>query len=169
MAYVVAYGLILAVISGSAFAVRSPMLDRLTLLMVASWVGSVACTLVFGYARAPILIPTLNAVVAIFIAGVGIRYASKTCWAVVALFLVEEVINLVAFAYHFNGHRLQFTLLNGAFLARMAIVGGVALVRLAHRFGQRLGGGYSGELAIRAAHPIPVRAPASTWRGQGPR
>lgn len=96
-----------------------------------------------GFVNAPMLIPALDA----FVALVGIlpialgidvasveRPKSRTAAAIFALFLVVGFVHVVAFTTHRQGTYLYFLVLNLLFAAQVLVVGGVSGYRyLSHR------------------------------------
>jgi hypothetical protein len=148
MVYTVIYGLMLAAVMLLSWQSANHIIQKLSLLMLLSWFGSTALVDLLGFARAPMDIPMFNAVVAIMAALLGIKHSSRVCLAVVALFVVEETINLGAFVCHQNGSYDYYAALNGIFVLRMAVVGGAACVGLVGRLARRDPLGLHGRLSF---------------------
>lgn len=132
-----ASGIVVATVLLLAWLSANSVTQKLSLLMLLSWVGSNALIVLLGFERQPIVNGAFTGVVGILVALLGIKHTSKVCLAVVSLFILEEAVDIAAFLYQFDGKRLQYVLLNGVFILRMMTVGGAACVGLAHRFDWR--------------------------------
>ena len=92
--------------------------------MAAAFVG---CNLIVahnGFGHAPLLIPTLDATLALLTAGMVAIDHSKPAGIVFGLFVLVEIVHVAAFQNHTQGTFAYFLTLNLLFLSQVAVVGG---------------------------------------------
>lgn len=129
------YGAVLALACGLAWFAHEIALRKLALWMVVAWAQANLLYALMGPQTAPWLVPLINALIALAVAGLAIQHRSAACWSVVSLFVIEEAINLGAFVTHHQGATAYYLLLNAVYLLRMAVVGGAGV--LAYRAARR--------------------------------
>ena len=135
---VVIFGLLLAFTMILAWGSDTPAYQKIAMLLLGSWSASNVCVALLAYARAPMIIPSIDALIAVMAAGVSIRARSETGLAVVLLFVVEEVTHALAYASGATGHRDYYIVLNVIFLAQVLIVGGVSGERALRHWSDRI-------------------------------
>jgi hypothetical protein len=110
--------LVLAVIS------RRVPLIKLGLILLAAWGACNVVVITHGHASAPLLIPTIDAILALLTAGVAAIDHDKTAGAVFAIFVGVQIVHVAAFETHTQGTYSYFLTLNLLFLAQVLVVGG---------------------------------------------
>jgi hypothetical protein len=134
------YGLatLIAILLTASAGREAPL--RVGCLLGVNWLFSNIAVYVFGFARAPLLMTPLDAVTAIGILMVGLRYCCRIGKSVFAIFMVGGLVHAVSYALHGEASRLSYTALNLLYLAAVALVGWTGLAGLAHRHGRESGG-----------------------------
>ena len=127
MPWSVLYGMLLAVVLMLTWGSRNHVIQKLGFLMAVSWALSNLCVVWLGFATAPVLVPSINAAVAVVIGALGFRNRNYTCLAIFFLFALELAITALAFAERYNGQFIHYAALNVVFVLRMFVVGGSAV------------------------------------------
>lgn len=114
---------------------RREALIKLGLILLAAYVACNLAMAANGKAHAPMLIPTIDAILALLTAGIVALDHSKTAAVVFALFVLVEIVHVAAFQTRTQGSHTYFLYLNLIFLAQVVAVGSsgasVLIVRLA--------------------------------------
>lgn len=127
------YGSILGVVVTLCWLSREHVAIKLAWLMALSWIGANLAVAYYGFDRAPLLTPTLNALVAILVGVVAIRHKSRPAYTLVGLFVLEAAIFVVGYLTHAQGSFAVYLALNVVFLLRMGVVGRHGRARLVDR------------------------------------
>jgi hypothetical protein len=102
----------------------SPTVQKLGLVLLAAYVGSNIAVGLFGFARAPLVLPSLHAVLALVVAVVGIRARSRIAANVFALYALMVGAEVGLFTIRAQGGYRYFATLNGIFAVQLLLVGG---------------------------------------------
>lgn len=124
------YGLMVFVAVAFAWASENEGLRKIAAWVSLDWIIGNFCFEAFGAAD-PWVSPILGAFVAAMIAGQGIKFHSRTAWAVVATFALQETVVVSAFLSGTEGDTLYHGLLNALLIGRLVLVGGVGLYVMA--------------------------------------
>lgn len=120
---------------------------KLGLLLFLAWVACNVAVKVQGFSHAPLLIPSIDAVIAVCVAGLALANRDLVAAAVFALYLVVGVIHVYAFSTHAQGTYPYYLALNLAYLGQVVVVGGAGgRAYLANRTPSRHSGAH--------AHPL---------------
>lgn len=133
MPWSVLYGMLLAVVLMLTWGARNHVTQKLGFLMALSWALSNAAVAWLGFAEAPVIVPSINAAIAIVIGALGFANRSQTCLAVFGLFALELAITVWAYAAGYNGQFIHYAALNVVFILRMFVVGGSAVHDMVRR------------------------------------
>lgn len=126
------YGLCALASLGLSLASGRVLLIRLAWLLLGAWGTCNVVTMVYGFARAPLLIPIIDAILALCVPLIAAR--SKTASVVFGLFVAIGIVHVDAFLTHTQGSTPYFVTLNLLYLAQVVTVGGASgLVCLADR------------------------------------
>lgn len=118
------YGLCVGSALVLALCSRRHDLIKLALILVAGWALCNVSVEIHGASRAPMLIPTVDAILALLTAGLVALDHSKPAAGVFALFVIIEIVHVSAFGNHVAGTHTYFLWLNLLFLAQVVVVGG---------------------------------------------
>lgn len=133
------YGLLAFAAGCFAWGSRQPTLQKLALILIATWAASNVAVTTFGFARAMYIQPQIDALAAVAVAGIGATSRSRAALAVVLLFVADELVHgFAAFTTFWGGH-FHYATLNVIFALQTMIVGGVGAVRVP--WGSLFGGG----------------------------
>ncbi len=133
MEWILLYASVMAIVLLIAWQSGNHVIQKLSLLMLLAWVGANVFVECLGKPNAAYVLPVYDAIMAVLVAVLGYKNKSNPCLAVVLLFALEETIDVFSFSEHLDGTHLHYALLNGIFVLRMAVVGGVGLVDVARR------------------------------------
>lgn len=122
----VMYGLLTLTSLLLAWGSGKTTLQKLAIFMLISWSGSNIAVSLFGLNGAPIVIQTLDALIAVLIATLGVATKSKTALLVVILFLFEAVTHIVAFSTDRAGSEPYYLVLNMIFVLQLCMIGGAS-------------------------------------------
>lgn len=120
------YGLAVAAILGLSWASKSHVYQKLALQLMAAWALSNVLVGALGFSRAPLVIPTLDAVIAILVATVGYTNRSRVALVVFLLYAVVGIVHVVGFVTHRQATYTYYAVLNVLFLAQLMAVGGAS-------------------------------------------
>lgn len=129
----IAYGLCALIVFGLAVASRRAPLIELGLILTVAWLGCNAIVLRYGYAGSTLLIPTLDAILALCVAAVAGSHQNKVAVLVLALFVVVQLVHVTAFELHAQGGHFHILALNLLFLCQLVAVGGAGVASLVGR------------------------------------
>lgn len=124
----VASTLLLAWGSGNA------AMQKLALLLLAAWALSNLALAFLGYRGEPLVVPSLDAVIAILVAMVGFNNRSRAALTVFLLYAVLGVVHIAAFTTNSLSEYGYYIAKNGLFLAQLMVVGGVSTAGLVRRW-----------------------------------
>lgn len=128
------YGLCSAAALALALASQRELLTRLAWLLLGAWAACNAMTIFIGFHRAPLLIPLIDAMLALCVPLIAAK--SKIASVVFGLFVVVAIVHVDAFLTHTEGRPSYYLTLNMLYLAQVVIVGGASgLACLADRPG----------------------------------
>ena len=108
----------------SAWASKEPVAQKLALLLLAVWALSNVALAAVGYEREPVLVPTLDGVIAATVAYVGFVNRSRLALIIFALFGLLGCVHLAAFVTHRTESFYYYAAKNAIFLTQVFIVGG---------------------------------------------
>lgn len=123
-AYALAFGIGVALVLFLAWTSGSHVHQKLSLLFLFAWSVSNVVVELVGFTDAPLLIPSLDAVMAILVAVLGYRYRNPTSIAIFTLYLLVGAVHVVAFILHLQGTYTYYATLNLLFLVQLLTVGG---------------------------------------------
>ncbi len=107
--------------------------QKLGLLLLFDWASTNLAVNFMGFERAPLAVPTLDAISAILVAMVGVRNNSQTALAVFCLYAGVGITHVVGFASHNQGTYIYYAALNTLFLLQLIAVGGSSVARMGLR------------------------------------
>jgi hypothetical protein len=133
------YGLLTMGVAFLAYASGSRAAQHVSLIFLSVWILTNTAVEVMGYERAPLLIPSVDAVSALLVAMVAFVQASRLAAAVFGLYVLVGAIHVAAFILHRQGTYPYYLALNVVFLIQLAAVGGACagMVLRARAFGRR--------------------------------
>lgn len=117
------FGLLVAVVLLCARASHQHVLQKIALVLLFAWSSSNVAVEVMGFARAPLAIPTLDAIAAVMIAVVGYRHRSNIAIVVFALYALVGWAHVAAFVLKAQETYTYYAALNCLFLAQLLVVG----------------------------------------------
>lgn len=122
------FAMALAALAVSIWA-RSWRAGYLSVLMAISALSTDVINVAISYARAPMLEPECDAVIAVAVAGVALVTQSRLAWFVLAGFVLEGVLWVVFFLYHMQGTRAADELLNAVYATQIVgiMIGGAGV------------------------------------------
>lgn len=91
-----------------------------------AWLACNVAVVVVGHAKAPVLIPTIDAILALLCAHIAIFERGRAAIAVLFLFVMVGLVHVAAFETHTQGTYFYFLVLNLLFFAQVAVVGGAS-------------------------------------------
>lgn len=131
----VVFGLAVGCVLLLAWASGSHVLQKLALLLLMAWAGTNLAVAFLGFERAPLVIPSIDAVIAVLVATTGYHAKSKAALFVFRLYAVVGLIHIGAYVLHMLVTNTYYAALNSVFLVQLLIVGATsAWVAVHHRF-----------------------------------
>jgi hypothetical protein len=131
--YVQIYSALLAAVLLLSWRSDVAICQKVALLMLLDWAGYSIVHEAIASASMPLFMPMWSAFIVILLMIFGWANKSKLCLAVIGIYWIEEAIHVTMFANHLEGSHLHYALVNATFIARMFVLGGVALANVAHR------------------------------------
>lgn len=128
------YGMWLGVTLVLAALSHDKIIQRASWLLGVGWVFSRLAEGAMGFANAPFIVPSFDALLAVGIGVIGYRSQSLLCFIVVLLYLAEESFAIVGLTTQRQGDAWYYTLNGGAFALKLMAVSGGSVVALAHRW-----------------------------------
>ncbi len=119
------YGILVALVIGLAWLSRDHVVQKLGLCLLLAWAATNVVVNYFGFAQAPLLNPTIDAIVALFVASLGYTHRSRLALVVFLLYVAVGAIHVVAWTQHGQETRVYYDVLGVLFLAQLFAVGGV--------------------------------------------
>ena len=140
------FALTLAIVS------KRPDLIETGAVLLLAWLLCNAVVILNGHTKAPLLIPTIDAILGLFVAGIAAHNQSRIAAVVFAIFLGVQMVHVAAFRLHTQGSYSYFLTLNLLYICQLVVVGGAGVAsvvarltpapRMADRFSR--GGLFSG-------------------------
>lgn len=127
------YGLMIGASLLLGWASGDTIIRKASWLMLIGWAFANISVQLLGFGGAPLVVPAFNALIAVLIGMLGYKHRSTFCFYLVLLYLAQEIVAVVGFATHNQGTNLYYVLENGVFIARMFVVGGWSVARMAVR------------------------------------
>jgi len=118
------YGTLTLLALGLAWLSHKPTLVKTGMLMLLAWVCCNVAVEFRGASHAPLIIPSIDAFIAICIGGLALANRDLAAGWVFALFVAIGAIHVLAFSTHTQGTYLYYLALNLVYLAQIAVVGG---------------------------------------------
>lgn len=118
------FGVIVAGTLLMSWASRDHVLQKVSLLLMCAWAASNFVVQYFGFQSAPLIVPSIDAVIAVLIAATGYRSRSSTALAVFLLYAVVGVVHVGAFILRMQATYTYYTVLGVLFLAQLLTVDG---------------------------------------------
>lgn len=128
------YGGITGVVLLTSLTSASEALQKIALLLLTAWASTNASVHLLGFTDAPLLIPSIDVVVAMAVALVGYRYRSRIALVVFSLYLAVSALHVVAFVSRWEGGYAYYAALNALFLAQLISVGAPGAWLAIHRW-----------------------------------
>lgn len=97
--------------------------QKLGLLLLFAWAGSNLAVNMMGFNRAPLVIPSLDALVAILVAVVGYAHKSKLALAIFVIYALVGAVHVTALIMRAEMTYNYYAILNGAFALQLSILG----------------------------------------------
>lgn len=119
-----AYGALVGAVTFLAWLTRDTVLHRVSLLSLGGWVTANLCVVFLGFSGEPMVMPVVDAAIAVVIGMIGRKNRSVLCFILVLFYLMQETVALVAFLTHNQGARWYYSLQNSVFILRMLALGG---------------------------------------------
>lgn len=123
MSPAIAYGLLVALVALISWASQSVVLQKLGLVMLVVWAASNLIVEFLGFARAPLLLPTTDAILALWVAWIGYFHRSRVALAVFLLFALIAYAHVVAFLTCTEASYSYYLTLNLISLAQLLTIG----------------------------------------------
>ena len=118
------YGLVVGLVMLLALGSHEHVRQKLAILFLVDWISTNLAVDLMGFSRAPLLIPSLDAVVAILVATIGYKNRSTIALVVFLLYVIVGGVHVGAFILHAQETYAYYATLNMVFLAQLLAVGG---------------------------------------------
>lgn len=118
------FAIAVSVMIVAAWASKDHVVQKMSLLMLAAWAFSNIALAAVGYEREPLLVPSIDAVVAATVAYVGFVNRSRLAIVIFTLFALLACVHVVAFATYTTESYFYYLAKNAIFLTQVFIVGG---------------------------------------------
>ena len=122
--WTMAYGFLILVALLLVWGSRQHHLQKLGLVLLATWAASNVAVTTYGLGRSMYVQPGIDALAAIVAAAVGVKARSPTALVVVLLFVAGEVVHAGASLTTFWGGYFHYATLNVIFALQVLVVGG---------------------------------------------
>jgi len=127
------YAMAVALTLVLAWAADNHVYQKLAMLLLFDWASTNVAVNYMGFERAPMVIPSLDAVTAILVAMVGFASGSQTALVVFCLYGAVGLAHVVGFASYNQGTYTYYAILNVLFLLQLVTVGGPSASRIVLR------------------------------------
>ncbi len=117
------FGLAVATTLLLAWLLGDHVQQKLAILLLFAWASTNLAVNYLGFGRAPLVVPSLDALVAILVALVGYRNRSIVALVVFAGYAIVGVVHVVAFAAHETATYDYYETLNILFALQLMTVG----------------------------------------------
>lgn len=129
-----AFGLVTAIVVLLSLASRSHVFQKIALLLLGAWATTNIAVELLGFVKAPLIVPSLDAVFAILVAAVGYANRSRIALFVFLLYALVGCEHVVAFVLRVQSTYWYYATLDVLFLAQLLIVGAASgWMALRHR------------------------------------
>lgn len=122
----VLYGLLVSFVWWRTLRTNSMVLKKVAAWMAVDWIASNILFEVLGPHAAPWVSPSIEAGVVVAIGTLAIAHRSWVAWAVVVLFVIQEIVSVTGFLEHTQGLPMYYAVMNFLFIIRIGLVGGAA-------------------------------------------
>lgn len=122
--WTVFYGVISLAVVGIAWLSDDHAIQKIGMLLLFAWATTNVAVEFLGFQEAPILIPSIDAMVAILTAIIGYRTKSRVALVVFLLYVSVALIHVGAYMLRKEGVYTYYAILNLFFLAQLITVGG---------------------------------------------
>lgn len=139
-------GALAVVVVGVALLSNHAATIKFAALMFAVWLTNSWAVELLNYARAPLVLPEINAALGLVLGLVALMAKNRVGAVIFGLFLVSAFIWAVAILTHTQDTRLCYALANATFLAREVLIGAVGVKEGLDRWADRRDVGF-GHLA----------------------
>lgn len=97
--------------------------QKLGLLLLFAWTGSNLTVNMMGFTHAPLVIPSLDAMVAVLVALIGYAHKSKLALAIFVIYAFVGTVHITALIMRAEMTYNYYAILNGAFALQLSILG----------------------------------------------
>jgi hypothetical protein len=118
------YGILVGLVMLLALGSHEHVHQKLSILFLGAWMTTNLAVDLMGFSHAPLLIPSIDAVVAIMVAAIGYANRSTIALAVFLLYVIVSGVHVGAFILHVQETYAYYATLNTIFLAQLLVVGG---------------------------------------------
>ena len=118
------YGLIVGAVLLIGLLSRDHVHQKLAGLLLFAWASTNAADAMLGFEKSPLIVPSLDALTALFVALVGYANRSRQALVVFVIYAIVGVVHIGAFASHATTNYWYYAIRNVLFLAQLLIVGG---------------------------------------------
>lgn len=112
-----------AVTLGSAWVSHDHVLQKLSLLLLLAWAATNLIINCVGFERAPLVVPSIDAFVAVLVAVTGYHRKSWAAMCVFGIYAVIALVHISAFVLQMLTTYAYYAVLYSLFLAQIIIVG----------------------------------------------
>ena len=117
------FGALVILTVGSAWLSGNQVLQKLSLVLLAAWASTNLAVEALGFVRAPLIVPSMDAVFAIIVATIGYMNRSHIALVVFLLYAAVGSVHVGAFILHSQSTYSYYATLNILFLAQLLTVG----------------------------------------------
>ena len=118
------YGMLVGVVMALAWIDGHRVGLMLAGALFTAWAASNVAATLLGLDHAPLVIPTIHAVLAICVAIVGIAYRSRAAASVFGLYLLMTLCDVGSFIARVDGSFAYYLTINALFCLQLLVVGG---------------------------------------------
>lgn len=108
--------------------------QKLGLLLLFAWASTNLAVNTLGFERAPLLVPSMDAAIAIFVAMLGYTNRSRVAAVIFGIYVVVGATHVAAFVFHAQGTYNYYATLNVAFASQLIILGASSARLAFHRW-----------------------------------
>lgn len=133
------YGAAVVVMLLIVWASQNQVLQKLGLCLLGSWVATQTANALFGLDGTPLLLPSVQGVLCVVVAGLGLRHRSFVALVIFMLYGALIAVHLAAYVAQRTGEYAYFATINLLFLAQLVVVGGAGATGLVSAWLSRRG------------------------------
>lgn len=108
--------------------------QKLALLLMLDWAATNLAVNYLGFERAPLVMPSLDAFVAILVVLVGYAHKSRVSLVVFGIYGLVGLAHVAAFIFRTQGTYNYYATLNAEFASQLIVVGGSGAWMAFHRW-----------------------------------